>query len=80
MKKSLILICAIILFQFNIAEAQVTTDSLYFLPNPFCNQLTIHYNLTNNDTVSLSVFDVTGKNVHSFFLNKIKGAAFYTIQ
>ena len=60
-------------------QAQLTTDSLYFLPNPICNQLTIHYNLTSTDTVSLNVFDISGKIVHAFFSNKLQGAAFYTI-
>ena len=61
-------------------QAQITNDSLYLLPNPVCNHLTIHYNLTNDDTVSLSVFNLVGQNVHTFFSNKLKGAAFYTIQ
>ena len=80
MKKSLIIICAIIFSQFDIVKAQVTTDSLFILPNPICNELTIHYNLVNNDSVTLNVFDVFGRRVHSFFTNKLQGAAFYTIQ
>ncbi len=61
-------------------QAQIITDSLFLLPNPVCSQLTIHYNLINNDTVSLNIFDVSGKNVHAFFSNKLQAAAFYTIQ
>ncbi|GDX52785.1 hypothetical protein LBMAG27_18320 [Bacteroidota bacterium] len=80
MKKSILIICTIILSQFNFAKAQVTTDSLYILPNPICQDLTIHYNLVSNDTVSLNIFDVTGRIVHLFFSKKLQGAAFYTIQ
>lgn len=52
MNKTVSIICTIILSQFYIVKAQVTTDSLYILPNPICNELTIHYNLVYNDTVS----------------------------
>ncbi len=80
MKKSIIIICTIILSQFNIVNAQVTTDSLYILPNPICNDLTIHYNLVNNDTVTLSIVDIGGTPVHYLLKNNLQGVAFYTIQ
>ena len=77
-KKYILLL--VLFFASTFIQAQIITDSLYLLPNPICNQLTIHYNLTNNDTVSLNVFDVLGQNVHTFFSNRLKGAAYYTIQ
>ena len=64
-KKYILLL--VLFFASTFIQAQIITDSLYLLPNPICNQLTIHYNLTNNDTVSLNVFDVLGQNVHTFF-------------
>ena len=52
------------------AKSQVLIDCLNITPNPFIKRTCIYYCFTNNDTVSLKVFDISG-NIILTLLNNI---------
>jgi Secretion system C-terminal sorting domain len=54
-------------------------DTLYVSPNPCDTATTINFTISQTDTVSLSVYNIWGAQVKSFFQNIILSAGSYII-
>lgn len=63
--KTQILFLLIILFCASSATSQ-TLDSLRVYPNPFRDSTTIYYSLEQDDTLTLKMFDLTGRTIQTF--------------
>lgn len=61
------------------AQAQITVDAMNIYPNPMCLVSTIHFEIVNNDTVTLEVINVLGSTVHTFFSNSLLPSGSYSI-
>ena len=62
-----------------ISSFSTNSDSLTVSPNPFYSLTVIHFDITQNDTISLNVFNLLGQNVKSFFQNTILPSGSYSI-
>lgn len=60
-------------------QAQTVVDTMTVYPNPFDNVTTIHFENTNNDTVTLKVFNIYGQTVRTFFSNTVLPSGSYSI-
>ena len=54
-------------------------DSLWISPNPFDSITIIHFDIVQNDTISLDVLNLTGQNVRTIFQNTILPSGSYSI-
>lgn len=54
-------------------------DSLYVSPNPFDSITIIHFNIVQNDTITLQVYDRWGNPVRTFFQNTLLPSGSYSI-
>ncbi|HZG01131.1 MAG TPA: T9SS type A sorting domain-containing protein [Chitinophagales bacterium] len=61
--------CAVVLFLLTAqtSKAQTPPDTLSAYPNPFANDVFIHFDLETHDTVTLTLFNVIGQAVASIF-------------
>lgn len=55
------------------------TDTLYVNPNPCDSVTTIHFSISQTDTISLDVYDVVGQLKKNFFTNTILPGGLYSI-
>ena len=62
-----------------ISSFSTNSDTLYVSPNPFYSITVIHFDIAQNDTISLNVFNTLGQNVKSFFQNTILPSGSYSI-
>lgn len=77
MKNILLLLLYIIS---HISFTQVaSTDTLSASPNPCDSVLKIHFRTAETQPISLHVFDMTGKTIHSFFENSLFSSGIYDI-
>ena len=60
-------------------SGQATVDSLYVYPNPFDQVAVIHFDIIDNDTVTLTVTDINGQVQRTFFTNTILPSGSYNI-
>ncbi len=60
-------------------QAQTLVDTMTVYPNPFDNVATIHFEIANTDTVSLTLFNLNGQTVQTFFTNTILPSGSYSI-
>lgn len=56
-----------------------TVDSLSVFPNPFSISTTIHFEITQTDTITLRVFNVAGQQKQTFFNSTILPGGSYDI-
>lgn len=56
-----------------------SADSLNVYPNPFQDTLTIKFNLSQADTVSLNIYNVMGQSVKAFYQNTYLQSGLYTV-
>ena len=68
-----------LLLRITSGQSQVLRDSLSINPNPFCNATTIHFDLVNNDTVSLVVYNIYGEVEKQIYSNKLLSAGTYSL-
>ncbi|MBS1651771.1 MAG: hypothetical protein JSU07_07160 [Bacteroidetes bacterium] len=54
-------------------------DSLYISPVVCDSSTVIHFSISQNDTVTLEVFNVMGSTMHTFFLNSLLPAGSYAL-
>jgi hypothetical protein len=55
------------------------TDTLYINPNPCDSVTTIYFTISETDTVSLDILDVTGQSKKNFFTNSILSSGSYSV-
>lgn len=60
-------------------QAQTLVDTMTVYPNPFDNVATIHFEIANNDTVTLQVLNIVGQTVRTFFSNTALPSGSYSI-
>jgi hypothetical protein len=79
MKKIKILALLTILCCPTIKGFSVNTDTLYISPNPFDSITVIHFDIVQNDTILLNIYDRWGNSVKTFFQNTVLPSGFYSI-
>ena len=79
MKKIKIFALWTILSGLTISGFSTNTDSLHVSPNPFDSITSIHFNIVQNDTISLNVYDRWGNAVKTFFQNTVLPSGSYAI-
>ena len=62
-----------------ISGFSTNSDSLYVSPNPFDTLTIIHFDIVQNDSITLEVFNMLGDNVRTFFQNTALPAGSYSI-
>jgi len=62
-----------------ISSFSTNHDSLYVSPNPFDSITIIHFNIVQNDTITLQVYDRWGNAVRTFFQNTFLPSGSYSI-
>ena len=73
-----LIIITFLTFCFEITFSQ-TTDSLSVFPNPFSISTTIHFDIVQNDTITLRVFNNVGQIVRTIFQSTILPSGSYNI-
>ncbi|MGZ5243920.1 MAG: T9SS type A sorting domain-containing protein [Bacteroidia bacterium] len=61
-----------------IIDTKAGTNNLLFYPNPVANISTLKYELLNNENVTITIFDMTGKIVNNPVKNKMRTAGQHT--
>ncbi len=79
MKKIKIFVLFIILSCSTISGFSTNQDSLYISPNPFDSITIIHFNIIENDTITLKVFDRWGNASRTYFQNTFLPSGSYSI-
>ncbi len=62
-----------------ISNLSANADTLYVSPNPFDSITTIHFDIVQNDTVSLYVYDMLGHIVKTYFQDTFLTSGSYSI-
>jgi len=71
----------IILFIITFSNAYTqTNDTLWVYPNPFATIANIHFETSQADTISLTIFDITGHTQKTFFQNILLPNGSYSFQ
>ncbi len=78
MKKIKILVLLITLCCFTSVFSS-NGDTLYVSPNPFDSITVIHFDISQNDTISLNVFNMLGNPVRTYFQNTVLPSGSYSI-
>jgi hypothetical protein len=69
----------IFLFFTLIQKTCIASDTLTIYPNPFCKEVTIKFNLSKTDTISLNLLDIVGTNKKNIITEAILPSGDYTI-
>lgn len=79
MKKIKIFVLVIILSCSTISGFSTNHDTLYISPNPFDSVTIIHFNIVENDTITLQVYDRWGNAIRTYFQNTFLPSGSYSI-
>ena len=79
MKKIKIFALLTMLCNSTISSFSTNVDSLWVIPNPFNAITIIHFDIVQDDTISLDVLNLLGQNVKTFFQNAILPSGSYSI-
>jgi len=79
MKKIKIFALLTMLCSSTIQSFSTNIDSLYVSPNPFDSITIIHFNIVQNDTITLQVYDRWGNAVRTFFQSTFLPSGSYSI-
>ena len=79
MKKIKIIALWTILYGLTTSGFSTNSDTLYVSPNPFDSITVIHFDIFQNDTISLDIYNMVGKNVRTYFQNAVLPSGSYLI-
>jgi hypothetical protein len=79
MKISKYILLSIFILLFRFGHSQTLADTLYVSPNPFNKSTTIRFEIASKDTITLSIIDVLGRHVRTYYNNSILAAGKYSV-
>ncbi len=79
LKLTTYILATLFLLTAKFGQAQVTVDTMTVYPNPFSSVATIHFDIVNNDSVTLTVLNMTGQTIQIYFANTLLPSGSYNI-
>ena len=73
------ILLTLLLFSITLAQSQTPRDTISNKPNPFCKTTTIIFDIVNNDTVTLVVYNRWGQAIQTFLKDTILTSGSYSV-
>jgi hypothetical protein len=77
--KTRFLLITIFVLAIKFAQAQTTSTNMVVFPGPFCGMAIIKFDLANDDTVTLKVYNRWGQAIRTYFTNAALPSGSYQI-
>lgn len=79
MKKYSVLLLIVVLSFFSRTTFSSNGDTLIVSPNPFDSIAVIHFEIANNDTISLDIFSAWGQTIKTYFNSAVLPSGSYNL-